>query len=396
MRVVFVYLFLIVHSLFSLDFHDFDIYQNKFTCEEVDLKIKTYLEKDPAIRKFYQLTPQVLYVGDLQHQQIDYALHLNAPPPFASEESPNADTPIVTPRKTYCGLKGVKIAIDPGHFGGVFAELEQRYVKIPKENTRNNEAICIYEGDLTYLTAIELKRLLEAEGAEILITRSNMGQGVIEEDFFTWLNNHGDLKKSCLSLSELFRNYYNKEDLKKRAEKINDFSPDITIVIHYNVHLTKESEIFFTQSNYSLAFIPGAFCSEELKNARDRYEFLRLIVTDNLEESLRISECIIAQFVDQLNVPMIANEKAPYLDTACIFQRSGVYSRNLVLTRLIHSPVCYGETLVQDNEDEAYRLSFHDISIAGIPCSSRIQEVAQAYFEGIKKYFTRYTAPGLK
>jgi len=80
------------------------------------------------------------------------------------------------------------------------------------------------------------------------------------------------------------------------------------------------------------------------------------------------------------------NEKTSYTKASCLLQDQGIYSRNLALTRLVHGPVCYGETLVQNNEEEVYRLSSHDAIIAGIPCSKRIQEVAEGYFEGIKEY----------
>ena len=45
------------------------------------------------------------------------------------------------------GLKGARIAIDPGHFGGAFAELEERFVKIPACKTKNSQEIYFAEGD---------------------------------------------------------------------------------------------------------------------------------------------------------------------------------------------------------------------------------------------------------
>jgi N-acetylmuramoyl-L-alanine amidase len=375
--------FILIHqSLSCADFHDFDAYQYKLTAEEIELKIRKYLEKDPEIKNYYHLTSQSFSLGDLDHQQIDYVLYL-CHTPLSCCAPPKKN-------KKKEGLKNVKIAIDPGHFGGVFAELEERYVVISAEKTRNYQPIRFHEGDLTYLTALELERLLKAEGALVFMTRERIGEGAIGEDFFKWLEMHSDLRKD-LPLSKIFRNYYNREDLTERAKKINAFSPDITVIIHYNAHLTdqeKAQKTLLTQSNYNLAFIPGAFCKGELKSVDDRYEFLRLIVTDHIEESLKLSESITAQFVKQLDVPLIfENEKTSYIDTACLIQKRGIYCRNLVLTRLVHSPMCYGETLVQNNQNEVYKLSECNTSIAGIPCCKRNKEVARAYFEGIKDYF---------
>lgn len=369
----------LANNVFCCDFSEFDRYQYRLSFEEVSFKIAAYLEKDPDSQHFYKLTSNALYIGDWENCQLDYVLH------FAKASEPRQ------PSIMYKSLHGLKVAIDPGHFGGIFAKLEERYIEIPAEKTKNGHAIYFCEGDLTYMTALALKRLLEAEGALVLLTRTGIGQGAIAEDFFSWLEQRPHLKDSVFSLSELFRGYYNSEDLRKRANKINDFSPDITVVVHYNAHLTdkeKKAKSSFTQCNYNLAFIPGAFGFKELQDERDRYEFLRLLVTDNIEESLRLSRCIVNQFVTQLKVPLIAREeKTSYTDKVCIRQESGIYCRNLALTRLVHSPICYGETLVQNNEEEAYRLSTCDTMIDGIPCPKRVEEVAKAYFEGIKQYF---------
>jgi len=64
----------------------------------------------------------------------------------------------------------------------------------------------------------------------------------------------------------------------------------------------------------------------------------------------------------------------------------GIYARNLALTRLVHCPLSYGETLIQNNIDECLNLARTDFVISGMRCSSRIKEVAEAYFEGIKSY----------
>jgi N-acetylmuramoyl-L-alanine amidase len=379
MNLFFIALFAIQFSLFSADFHDFDDYQYKLSAEEIELKIKTYLEKEQTIKRFYQLTPQALCIGDFDHQQIDYILYLNT------------DLLIPSDKHQVCkSLKNMRIAIDPGHFGGWLAELEDRYVAVPAEKTINNQPICFHEGDLTYLTAIELQQLLEAEGATVLISRSGIGKGAIKESFFEWIENHLDLRETDIPLSKLFREYYNREDLIERAKKINAFSPDITIVIHYNLHLAdqgKEKNALLTRSNYSLAFVPGAFTAKELENVKDRYEFLRLIVTDDIDQSIKLSEHIVTKFVDKLNVSLIMqDEKTSYTDAFCLIQKPGIYCRNLTLTRLIHNPICYGEALIQNNEIEVYRLSARNASIAGISCSKRIKEVAQAYFEGIMEY----------
>lgn len=206
-----------------------------------------------------------------------------------------------------------------------------------------------------------------------------MGKEPLKRVFFEWIEKHPDLAKSSSSLSQLFRTYYNREDLLERAKKINAFSPDIAIVIHYNSHVNQAQNLRdpLTSLNYNLAFIPGAFCAGELKDVKNRYEFLRLIVTDDIDQSFKLSQRIVRQFVSHLKVPLIVLDvKTPYTESVCLILEQGIYCRNLTLTRLVHCPVCYGETLVQNNEDEIHRLSSQDISIGGVSCSKRIKEVA--------------------
>jgi len=221
-----------------------------------------------------------------------------------------------------------------------------------------------------------------------MLTRDQIGKGVYREDFFDWLKNNPQLWKGEVSLNKLFRKYYNPLDLHARAEKINAFAPDLSIVIHYNSHHVEteySSNNAIAANNYNLVFIPGAFCRNELATQESRYEFLRLLTSTDLNESLGLSSSILEQFTKKLNIPTVAEaDGANYLNTVCMKINEGIYARNLALTRLIHGPICYGETLIQNNIDECLNLSRTDFVIHGTPCSSRVRKVAEAYFEGIK------------
>ena len=379
---LFLILLFLSTALLGLDFHDFDCYQKQLSKSYVENKILYSLEKDKKIRRFYRMTSQALYIGDFDRQQVDYILFF-------------ADTshPPIQRRRLKRSLQDAKIAIDPGHFGGSYAELEERYIHIPAEQTKNHQVIRFDEGTLTYLTALYLKSLLEKEGATVYVTRSAPGTGAIEKSFSAWLNDHPALFNNKEPLSRLFRTYYNKEDLRARARLINEFSPDITVIIHYNAHQScqeKARGLLVTKSNFNLTFIPGAFCANELATIEDRYEFVRLIVTDDVEQSRKLSRIVLRQCVTRLSVPILQRtKKTGYTSDVCLFQEPGIYSRNLVLTRLVHSPLCYGETLVQNNECEVYKLGTNDSMIEGYSCPKRIKEVARAYFHGIKNFFSR-------
>ena len=190
----------------------------------------------------------------------------------------------------------------------------------------------------------------------------------------------------------LFRRFYNKEDLKNRAQKINAFRPDLTVCLHYNVHeeeSTNGSNVGLSLKNYNMTFVPGSFCSNELNEKESRYEFMRLLVSCDLERSVTLSRCIISRLGETLKVPVVSkNDQGPYLEKVCLEVAPGIYSRNLALTRQVHGPICYGETLCQNNIDEVEGLNRRDLEVGCLRGPKRAQEVAEGYFLGIMDYFS--------
>ncbi|MDN3505743.1 MAG: N-acetylmuramoyl-L-alanine amidase [Simkaniaceae bacterium] len=365
----------------STQYSDFDGYQGKWTRGEVEERLGLFLQKEGRVASYFSIDQDQLVLYNLPDTQKDREIEYTLK--FAHSKTK------FEPKQRRKNFVGVKIAIDPGHFGGPYAKLEERYIDIPPSLERE-DCIQFDEGTLSLLTAKYLKILLEKEGAIVLLTREEVGKGVYEDDFFAWLKKNPSFWGRQQSLYGLFRKYFNPLDLRARADKINAFAPDLSIMIHYNSHhADDESSSNHTpcSGNFNMAFIPGAFCRGELAEFENRYEFMRLLVTEDLKNSLHLSRCIVGQFSKHLRVPLVTKaDNARYLETVCIEAAKGVYARNLALTRLVHSPICYGETLVQNNIDECVNLSKTDFVIGGQKCSSRIKQVAEAYFEGIKHY----------
>ena len=88
-------------------------------------------------------------------------------------------------------------------------------------------------------------------------------------------------------------------------------------------------------------------------------------------------------FENELKVPTATFRDAKYLIEGCLpAEANGVYCRNLQLTRYVHSPIVYGETLYQDNINECKLLSAETDKTK----NKRLQQVADAYFKGILNY----------
>lgn len=143
-----------------------------------------------------------------------------------------------------------------------------------------------------------------------------------------------------------------------------------------------------TDRNFNLVFIPGAFCSGELAAAEDRYHFLRLICTQDLENSYIIAQDLVDRFTAHLQVPPLKTAKRAVAGFGnSLISSDGIFSRNLCLTRLVKGPLCYGETLIQNNLQEALELSQNQAMVEGIACPERVIDVAEAYYETIVALF---------
>lgn len=363
------------YFMHSFSFQDFNSYQGKISRKEVQEKLK-YLIKSREAHNYFSLREDAFIVyaslEEKQKNNEEYRLVFGASQSHFQPKKRN--------------LSECKIAIDPGHFGGQYSQLEQRFVRISSVVP----PIAFNEGDLTFLTALYLRELLEKEGAEVLLTRTRQGEGTLPQNFFEFLQIHPSLWLMQKTLTQLFRGVYNSVDLHARADKINAFKPDVTVIIHYNAHDSEaEKDTSTTDKNFNMTFIPGSFGRGELKEKKARYELMRLLVTSDFFLSEKFSKEVLRKLDEHLQIPtVVASDGARYLETASIKVADGVYARNLAMTRLVHGPICYGESLVQNNLQEALRLSQLDTEIQGYPCSSRLKQVAKAYFEAIQEFLS--------
>ncbi len=186
-----------------------------------------------------------------------------------------------------------------------------------------------------------------------------------------------------ISKRDKFRSVFKDLELQKRAEIINNYQPDFTVIIHYNVDETNAGWTKPANKNFNMTFVGGAFMKNDLSTPEKRFEFLRLLTSEDLEKSIALSTDMVKSFEKNLNVKTAAYADAKYLVQGCLpTDEVGVYCRNLQLTRYIHCPLVYGETLYQDNINECVLLNKECDKTK----NERVQQVAEAYFQGILNY----------
>ncbi len=312
-------------------------------------------------------------------------------------------------------LKGVRIAVDPGHIAGSMteAELEGKYVKVKATTERSGAAF--WEANLTLATAFLVRDKLEKLGAEVLITRKASGISAMGMDYNTWREEHfqedlekefrnGRITKQEISFwknqaseKDIYRRLFNQLDLRARARQINAFRPHLTLIIHYNVDKEnwekRDDEGFFQPgySNYCMAFIPGSYMKGELSTKEKRMHFLYLLISDNIQESMQLANEFIEASKKHTDVSPARYQDGPdYLRKYCIpTSAGGVYSRNLALNSLITSPLCYGESLCQDFWRELIWLSRPKVEIGGVIAPARIVAIADAYVDAVRDFLKK-------
>lgn len=311
-------------------------------------------------------------------------------------------------------LSGVKIALDPGHVAGnmEMAKTEGKFIEMDFSDKGKAKHIAFYEANLTLATCLLLQQKLEKQGASVFMTRKIPNLAANGDTYANWYKAHfyksldsayqagGFTKKeydelrslrtknTLLSRKRIFHKLFKHIDNKIRAALINDFAPDLTLIVHYNVDASNKQWTRPTSQNLNMVFIPGAFSEGELDQPERRLEFLRLLLTDDIERCATFGKYIIKALQDSLQVPVPAGETLPeYLTKYSIkTEIDGVYSRNLALTRNVRGIVCYGESLYQDNREECLMLNEKTQSIQGIRYGNRVEQVANAYYGGILEY----------
>lgn len=372
------------------------------TAKNLIVKANKYLVNDTALNNYFSID--------------SVAVKIFASPSSKKNNTPEISIPIdsIAKYNQYLkpslanGLKGMRIAIDPGHVASNMEEavMEKKFLKIKKESSPAlKQDVSLFESQLTLATALLLKQQLEAQGAIVFLTRNTLGETAFGKTFKQWLKD--DFKRTVDSVfaqneldkkdyvflttkasgKDIFRKFFSNLDNKERARKINAFNPDITIIIHFNVDETNTGWKKPSNKNFNMVFVPGAFNAKELDRPADRVDFLRLLTHNNIEASILLSSILIKNFEKYLNIPSAQLSDADYLKKYCkptAYQ--GVFCRNLALTRLVNSPIAYGETLYQDNIIELEKLANCEFTINEIPYSNRIKQVTDAYFNGILEY----------
>lgn len=397
------------------------------TYEEVKGRYDRYLNYKGSLDKWVDVSPDKItfykYAGGKKQVEFvlpksDWCWFLQATRSFGdSALKLYPDYAAVKPKVKYaekeCGraqkpLKEARIMIDPGHMAGDMrmARIEQKYLHLTKQNdpALKQDSVDIAEGLLTFQTATILKNMLEEQGATVALTRKNNSTsfGISYEEWYKTrrkktLDSLLKIKKISpqkykslknMNYARFFLEFFKDHELLQRSRVINAYRPDLTVIIHYNVDEKNIPWVKPSDKDFCMAFIPGCLTGDNLSSIAGKVNFLRLLLSDDVNESEEVSAFLVAELSKQLGIPAAKSGDASYLSEHCLSTSSpGVYSRNLALCRMVQGPLVYGECLYQDCTRECYELLKNTENKFGVQTSNRVLLAAQSFYAAVVKYF---------
>ena len=316
--------------------------------------------------------------------------HENAPPrgwsPLAS--LPPAEKP----------LSGLTIALDPGHLGGSWAKLEERWFQI------GEGTIPVAEGDMTLLTARILAPMLEAEGARVLLVRNDtepltplrpadlrtealedlqrQGLHIIRDGY----GGAGDTLKmnSIQWTSQLL--FYRTAEIQARGRLVNEkLHPDMVLCMHYNAEGWGDpANPQLVPKNHMHLLVNGSYSAAEMGLDDVRFAMLIKLLNGSNAEELPVAEHVANALAAATGLP-------PYQYTTGNATRLGpnpyIWSRNLLANRLYECPVIYIEPYVMNCHEVWARVQAGDYDgrklIEGKMRESIYREYARAVAAGL-------------
>jgi len=254
-------------------------------------------------------------------------------------------------------LSGLKIALDPGHIGGEWAKMEERWFK-------SGDAAPVEEGEMTLRVAKMLADKLRGLGARVLFVRdkSEPVTPYRPEDFREaarevlqasgtenpreeFAGPDDPLKEQTVRWqSEIF--FYRGSEIRQRARRVNfKLRPDLVLCLHFNAEAWgDERNPTLSEKNHLHLLVNGSYLPPELEFDDERFEMLQRLLSRVYDEEIRIADTAAAIMAKKTGLP-------PYQYTTDNVTKVGtsgyVYARNLVATRLYQCPVVYFEPYVE-------------------------------------------------
>lgn len=287
-------------------------------------------------------------------------------------------------------LRDLHIAIDPGHIGGEWAKMEERWFIY-------DHGTPVTEGDMTLQVAKLLKPKLEALGAKVSLVRGQpepitpiRPDGLIQD-----AEASSSIPQSPESISRLAqRLFYRTAEIHARAEIVNhQLKPDLVLCLHFNAEAWGDplAPTLIPRTHLHL-ILNGAYNNEEVSFADQRFTMIKKLLSHTHEEEAFVGATVADTFAEISHLP-------PYIypPGGSVRQVAGnpfLWARNLLANRLYDCPVIYMEPYVMNSTLDYARIQAGDYEgvkeIEGQFRPSIFREYADALAEGLRRHYSTH------
>ena len=312
-------------------------------------------------------------------------------PPFRLDFAPTPASARPVPRywNTNRSLRGLRIALDPGHLGGEWARMEERWFQIGHSKP-------VTEGDMTLYVARLLKKELEHHGAKVSLIRDSsrpttkLRPDKLRAHAAASLRDQGRSINSASLKSESERLFYRTGEIRARARLVNQhLKPDLVLALHFNAESWgNPTRPTLVEANHLHLLVSGCYSALELSYEDQRYDLMNKLLNRSYEEELSVSRAVAQSMASATGLP-------PYTyssDTAINVGNSPfIWARNLLANRLFECPVIYLEPYVMNNREVHDRIQLGDYkgrrNINGTPRESIYREYVRGVVDGLVAYY---------
>ena len=301
-------------------------------------------------------------------------------------------------------LAGLRIALDPGHLGGSWAKMEERWFQV-------GDSKPVQEGDLTLRVSRLLATRLRDLGAKVSFVRSTdePATGKRPDDFrelarkILIRNGVPQPRADVLDRTDPEKEhtirwqseilFYRYSEIRRRASQVNfKLHPDLVLCLHFNAEGWGDpTNPILTDINHLHLLVNGSYLADELEFDDERFEMIRRLLNRTYDEELPLADTVAVAMARETGLPPYAY---PTTNSTTKVGTSGyVYARNLLATRLYRCPVVYCEPYVMNGKDVFARIEAGDYEgtrkISGVEQKSIFREYADSVADGLAEYYSK-------
>ena len=314
---------------------------------------------------------------------------------------PAKSLPSAKPEKP---LSGLKIALDPGHLGGKWAKMEERWFHV-------GSSAPVEEGELTLRVSRLLAARLRELGTKVLFLRNSnepitskrpddfrelarkilIKNGVPQPRADVLDPNDPAKEQTIRWQSEIL--FYRYSEIRRRAALVNfKLHPDLVLCLHFNAEGWGDpNNPTLTEADHLHLLVNGSYLAEELELDDERFEMIRRLLSRVYDEELPLADTVAAAMARETGLPPY---QYPTTNSTTKLGTSGyVYARNLLATRLYRCPVVYCEPYVMNSNDAFARIQAGDYQglrvINGVERKSIFREYADSVADGLADFYSK-------